>query len=492
VTPGATYRVEVVQPVHSIVFAFDTSVSMSAYETMVQEALKAFAADVTPGQEYVNIMPFEEAFLMKEWSDQPYAIESALSTYAGANLSSSAEKTMLNAMSGLSGRDGSKAILLVTDAETSSYTETSTLWPALASVGPRIFAVHVSSGADGGTSRHMMQDWASATNGFYQYAQTQGDMDRAFDRLATTMRRPVGFTMSYQATSVKAPTPTPAATTVATPVNQKPGSLQVTMTAAATGAQPAAISTDIAVEIILDTSGSMLQELEPGKTRIDVARATLVDLVSTKLPAGVPVALRTFADDPGSCDTILRSALAPLDPGAMASAIQNVGVTNLVKTPIGGALDQVASDLAGVKGPKIIVLVTDGEETCGGDPAASISRLSVQGFDVQVNIVGFALDSAALKATFQTWAHLGNGSYFDATNSAELNSAVAKALAPPIQVFDSAGALVASGRIGGDAIALPAGTYRVEVLSDPKRTFKIVTIKPGQTTKLALDDGDTG
>jgi len=76
----------------------------------------------------------------------------------------------------------------------------------------------------------------------------------------------------------------------------------------------------------------------------------------------------------------------------MASTIQNVGVTNLVKTPIGAALDQVANDLAGVKGPKIIVLVTDGEETCGGDPATSIKRLTAQGFDVQVNIVGVALD----------------------------------------------------------------------------------------------------
>jgi hypothetical protein len=488
VTPGQTYTVQVMQPVHSIAFAFDTSISMAAYGGMVREALKAFAADVTPGQEYVNIMPFSREFLLKDWSDQPYQIQTALSTYTDQSLSSSSEQTMLTAMSSMTGREGSKAILLVTDAETSSYDQTSLLWPALATVAPRIFAVHVGSGGDGGTSRHMMQDWASATNGFYQYTQTQGEMDRAFDRLATTMRRPVGFTINF-ATAKQAP-PTPTAT--ASPVNQKPGSLQITMNPAAASAQPAAISTDIAVEIILDTSGSMLQELEPGKTRIDVARATLVDLVNTKLPAGVPVALRTFADDPGSCDTILRSPLAPLDPGTMAATIQGVGVTNLVKTPIGAALDQVASDLAGVKGPKIIVLVTDGEETCGGDPAASIKNLTAQGFDVQVNIVGFALDNDQLKETFKNWAQLGNGSYFDATNSSELNAAVDKALAPPFQVFDANGVQVASGRVGGNAFSLPAGTYRVVILSEPKRTFKSVVIKPGKKTTLKFENADTG
>ena len=492
VTPGKTYSVEVVQPIHSIVFAFDTSLSMANYEPMVRQALEAFAADVTPGQEYVNVMPFSEAFLLKEWSDQPYEIQSALSAYTDASLSSSSEETMLAASQAMAVRDGSKAILLVTDGETSSYDKTSALWPALAAVGPRIFAVHVGSGGDGGASRHSMQDWADSTDGSYQYTVTQGEMDRAFDRLATMMRRPAGFTLSYAATNEPTAPPSSSRSPAATPVDREPGSLQITMAAAAAGAQPAALSTDIAVEIILDTSGSMLQEIEPGKTRIDVARSTLVDLVTNKLPAGVPVALRTFADDPGSCDTVLRSPLGSLDSGSMASTIEGIGVTNLVKTPIGAALDQVQSDLSGVAGQKIVLLVTDGEETCGGDPAESISRLAARGFDVQVNIVGFALDDDALKATFKKWATLGNGSYFDATDSEELNVAVDKALAPPFQVFDANGVQIGAGRVGGNQMSLPAGTYRVVVLSEPKRTFETVMISSGKKTTLNLEDGDTG
>jgi Mg-chelatase subunit ChlD len=39
-----------------------------------------------------------------------------------------------------------------------------------------------------------------------------------------------------------------------------------------------------------------------------------------------------------------------------------------VKTPLAAALERVAADLSEVDGPKIVVLVTDGEETCGGNP----------------------------------------------------------------------------------------------------------------------------
>ena len=58
----------------------------------------------------------------------------------------------------------------------------------------------------------------------------------------------------------------------------------------------------VAVELILDTSDSMLEELEPGRTRIEVAKAVMSGLVRETLPEEVPVALRVFGDEPDSCD----------------------------------------------------------------------------------------------------------------------------------------------------------------------------------------------
>lgn len=106
----------------------------------------------------------------------------------------------------------------------------------------------------------------------------------------------------------------------------------------------------------------------------------------------------------------------------------------------------VAEDLAGASGQKVVVLVTDGEETCDGDAAAEIAHLRAQGIDVRVNIVGFAIDDPTLQATFEEWAQLGGGAYFNATNARELDAAVNQALAAPFRVLDAAGAEVARGQ----------------------------------------------
>lgn len=43
-----------------------------------------------------------------------------------------------------------------------------------------------------------------------------------------------------------------------------------------------------------------------------------------------------------------------------------------LSTAIASALGSVGGDLAEVTGPRIVVLITDGQETCQGDPAAAV------------------------------------------------------------------------------------------------------------------------
>jgi secreted protein with Ig-like and vWFA domain len=162
-----------------------------------------------------------------------------------------------------------------------------------------------------------------------------------------------------------------------------------------------------------------------------------------------------------------------------------VPVVNDVRTPIGASLTAVAGDLGTAPGPKIVVLVTDGEETCGGDPAAAIAALNASGIDVRVNIVGFALDDEALKAQFEQWAELGNGQYIDAGNQAELTAAVAAAVQPTYDVVAADGTLVASGQAGGEPVSVPAGPYTVVVHSTPERRFT-VEVPPGQPVEVQL------
>jgi hypothetical protein len=158
--------------------------------------------------------------------------------------------------------------------------------------------------------------------------------------------------------------------------------------------------------------------------------------------------------------------LAPLDRKAAVAKIKGIESKNLAKTPIGDSLLRVKQDLAGTKGTAIVVLVTDGEETCDGDPKAAIQSLRAAGFDVRVNIVGFAIDELALKEEFETWARVGGGNYFDAADGAALGRAIRASLRLPYEV-EKDGAVVATGVVNGDALELPPGTYQVEILSNP-------------------------
>lgn len=509
VQPGQTYRISVVQLPTSVIFAFDTSLSIGAFAPVVVQGIDRYVTDVLPGREQVNILPFGAQLLLPGWSDQPWVLQGAIAGYPGNATSSDAEGALLSSLEALGPVDGNRAIVIVTDAETSPSTEQlAKLWPELAAQHPRIFTVHIQAGDDPGGSRNLMQDWSSAGDGTYVYARTQGEVDVAFDRATTELRRPALYTLTAGVLA-PAPTPTPTVTPTATPSptptatptmtpsptvtatptpavtptpspTPQPGAIRVDAPPAGQQA-PIAASADVA--IILDTSGSMLQDLN-GQSRAEVAKDALGRLVTETLPAGTTVSLRTFGDTPGSCETNLVVPPGPLDPATMNAAIQAVPVVNEVRTPIGASLEAVLQDLTAEPGPKIVVIVTDGEETCDGDPAAAIAALAASGIDVRVNIVGFALDDAALKAQFAEWAQLGNGRYIDAGNQQELDAAVVEAVRPTFTVLDATGAVVASGQVGGDPVAVPAGTYRVVIASDPEQVFPRVEVKPGVTTTI--------
>jgi hypothetical protein len=91
----------------------------------------------------------------------------------------------------------------------------------------------------------------------------------------------------------------------------------------------------------------------------------------------------------------------------------------------------VPEDLAGATGQRVVILLTHGEETCGGDPEAVITALRERGDDVRLNIVVFAVDDESLKAQFERWAVLGGGEYFDASSADELAASLALALRVP-------------------------------------------------------------
>ena len=242
-----------------------------------------------------------------------------------------------------------------------------------------------------------------------------------------------------------------------TPPVVKPGSLQVL------AYNKPVFDPNDAVEVVLDASGSMLQR-QGSDRRIEIAKRTLAHLVGETIPEGTPFAMRVFGHkEADACRTDLEIPLGPLNRSAAGSTLAGVNAMNLAKTPIADSLALTDSDLRGVTGERIIVLVTDGEETCEGDPAAVIAGMRARGQDIRFNIVGYAIDDAALQDTFQRWATLGGGAYFNAADETQLADALANSVAPSFEVRDGDGQVVAAGVAGGKPVELMPGSYSVSV-----------------------------
>ena len=244
------------------------------------------------------------------------------------------------------------------------------------------------------------------------------------------------------------------------------------------------------LEIILDESGSM--KLPLGRsTRIAAARAVLKDVLA-KLPDDLNVGLRVYANryasrDKRTCtDTELVAPIEKLDRGRILDIVNKT--TPRGETPLVYSVMQAADDLK-AKGGGSIVLVTDGEESCGGDPAAAGQKLKASGIDARLDIVGFTLTGKQVQAQLSTFAEATGGHYYTAQNQAALSSALTIATLDklPFTAYDAAGKTVATGEVGGDPVELPPGQYKIVVTAgDLHATANGVTISLGRDTTLTL------
>lgn len=467
VEPGTTVFLQVEEPPRNVLFLWDTSASVGAYLPVIYNAMLEYAKDVVPGRDAANLLPFGGKLLTRDWYSEPYILQTILNDYPRKESSSEAEATLNTAAKALANRAGTKAIVMVTDAATGLH---SPVWDAFREVRPRIFALGV--GSEGAFGRNpvreqdLMQDWSRVNGGHYSLMQSEGEMEVAFDRAITMLRRPAGYTLDASLSFIEAP---------------GPGSLTVRDGG---GAADSGASGGAAIELILDASGSMLKRLD-GKRRIAIAKEVLAEAVTEHIPSGTPVALRVFGHkEPNACRSDLEVPLAPLEPAAVLKQIEAINAMNLAKTPIADSLAAVESDLKAASGRKIVVLLTDGEETCEGDPAAVVQALQDKDINVTLNVVGFAIDDEQLEAAFASWAELGGGRYFQAKDQTGLSAAIKDALTVPYSVYDQAGTLVAEGQVGGAALELAQGYYRVVVRSSPARTYDRVEIAAGKNVVL--------
>jgi len=462
VDPGSYLDVEVSEPQRSVVFLIDQSASIASKIPQIRRAIVDFADDMVVGRDAVQFKSFGGDWARDDWITDPEALRPLLANYEGGS-NSAGESSLFDAAKLLTDRDGSRAIVVITDGDVDTKQG---LVEALHEARARVFVIKAPSNStfqDPSVSQPLALLWAGQTGGEVSLVLQSEDISVAYARVAARLLGPKPYSVGAQAEVVVL----------------KPGFLQVD---AGTSQLPG--ETVDSQLIILDASGSMLKRLGD-KRRIDIAKAALNDYLSLQLArsqAGekLEIGLRIFGGKPNSCDTDLVQPVSPFNNAALASAVNSVRPQNNAKTPIGAALLAAAKDFENTSSSASILLITDGEETCGGNPALSIQHLRTLGIGARIDVVSYALEPEIDRRPFESWAKAGGGIYVDAATGEDLQAALVKTSRARFSVLKN-GELVATGTSGESAIELEAGTYDLQFEGLESQRFSIT---PSKTTRI--------
>jgi hypothetical protein len=222
------------------------------------------------------------------------------------------------------------------------------------------------------------------------------------------------------------------------------------------------------VELILDASGSMAEDV-PGsenQSRMEAAKAAMRDVIArTPEREGLNVGFRVYghegsnseADKALSCrSTELLVPVDGVDKEALLQQVESFEPTGW--TPLALALMEAGEDFAsgGESVTNAIILITDGEETCGGDPCDVAGQLNAAAIELTTHVVGFALTGEQQRAV-RCIAEEGGGQLFSAENADELSEAIFTAFAQveatpePVEVEVE---VEVGDYVGGNAFAL--------------------------------------
>ncbi len=246
--------------------------------------------------------------------------------------------------------------------------------------------------------------------------------------------------------------------------------------------------------LVIDASNSMWGRID-GRPKMEIARDAVSALVDS-LPKGTRLGIVAYGHRrAGDCSDIETAMpVGPVDK----SRVQAVAgrLTPRGKTPITASLKEAAGLLDAGK-PGSVIIVTDGIETCQGDPCALAEELKRKNAGFVAHVIGFDV-AAVERPKLACIADRTGGTFVAASNAGELGQALkATVQAKPKPavvtrsialeateggrpVSSAAFTIIRAGDSGpvaegvaGD-IALPPGRYRVSAVS-------MATSKTGQT-----------
>ncbi len=265
---------------------------------------------------------------------------------------------------------------------------------------------------------------------------------------------------------------------------------------------------DRLVEIILDASGSMNNKLRTGETRLALSKRAVEEFIRVSDPSAM-IALRTYgsqsAKEKHDCaDTKLLTGFGAKYPHREKFALQTNGLKALGHAPLTSVLSEAAKDFpADFRGDMVIVLVSDGRETCKGDPCVLAQGLAREKGKLVIHTIAFNADALA-RQQLECIAKATGGKYILADDAVHLARALTVAASTSrglivrkfgdgvlsMEGADLPGHAVVNAETGEKlgvlshgqpSLKLPAGIYNVGV---GRMFWKSIEVPPGAKTVL--------
>lgn len=181
--------------------------------------------------------------------------------------------------------------------------------------------------------------------------------------------------------------------------------------------------------IILDSSYSMSEEVD-GVRKMDIAKK-VINHVLAQLSPDVKVGLRVYGHKSNlfgykSCTASeLKVPISSNSKSAISNALLKIEPVGM--TPISYSIEQAANnDFIGTNGVRRIVLVSDGMETCGGDPCDFAISLVKNKIKMKIDVIGFDLSEQAAMSQLKCVALATKGRFYAANNASELEKSLNK------------------------------------------------------------------
>lgn len=260
------------------------------------------------------------------------------------------------------------------------------------------------------------------------------------------------------------------------------------------------------IQLIFDASNSM-GDVIGSEQKIASARRT-IDILVQSLPLeeeNLNVGFRVFGHEGDNTDatrdiscqsTELVVPMDGIDQEALLTSANAYVPTGW--TPIKLALAEAEQDFPVSENVRnVIILVTDGEDTCGGNPVSTAEVLAQSDANITIHVVGLGLDSITANR-LASIAVAGGGLYLNAVDGQTLTGAVLGVVSEEFRV--TGGSLVipdlvmdsfAAGSSEFSGIVVEDGVISIESFSAGSAEFAGVAIDLN-TGKITIEGGDAG